>query len=619
MTAHIADSFHIWATYALVVLAIIGFASERIRVEITSLLILVALIVLFELFPLPGGPANQGGLDTAQLLAGFSNPALIAVMALLVLGHGLSRTGALDWALRLFLDATGDRRFLAIAICFVVVFAGSAFVNNTPIVVIFIPILETVARRFSISPGTVMLPLSFAAILAGMTTLIGSSTNLLVSGALEQMGVQPLGFFDFALPGMVLAAVGLVYVALVVPRVPRQRRSPMKRITTGAHRRFVAQLTVGAGSKLIGEAARFNLLDVRGSRLILVQRKEHSHVSPFGDLEIREGDTLVILATRDALGLAQGAFPHLMFNLSGEDLPEDEEERKKWLSRDQMVTEVMITPGSRLVGQTLEEAGFRARFGCLVLGVERRSRVIRRRLTGSTLRAGDVLVVQGDHEALEALRVHRGLIVLDGATRPVPSARSAEMAGAIFAGTVAAAATGILPIAGAAIVGVALMLATGVLTVRQATAALDRRIFFMVGASLALGAAMTRTGAAIQLAHGVIGLTGDAGPAVTLSVLFLLVALLTNVLSNNATAILFTPIALGLADSLHAPFLPFALAVLFGANSSFATPIGYQTNLLVMGPGHYRFNDFLRAGTPLVLLLWIVFSFFVPWYYGLLG
>ena len=192
------------------------------------------------------------------------------------------------------------------------------------------------------------------------------------------------------------------------------------------------------------------------------------------------------------------------------------------------------------------------------------------------------------------------------------------MAGAIFAGTVFIASTGILPIAAAAVLGVALMLTTGVLTLNQASNALDRRIFLMVGASLALGAAMLETGAAAHLAQGVIGLVGAAGPAVVLSVLFLLVALLTSVMSNNATAILFTPISLGLASGLQADPMPFALAVLFGANCSFATPIGYQTNLLVMGPGYYRFRDFLRVGGPLVGVLWITFSLFMPWYYGLL-
>ncbi|MFT5538780.1 MAG: di/tricarboxylate transporter [Alphaproteobacteria bacterium] len=616
MSGPIAASFHIWATYALVVLAIASYVTERFRAEITSLVVLVALVLLFELVPMAPLPGRQR-VDTGLLLAGFANPALIAVMALLVLGQGLSRAGALDWALKVFLTITGDRKVLAIVIAFATVLIASAFVNNTPIVVIFIPILKTIARRFQLKPSAVMMPLSFAAILAGMTTLIGSSTNLLISGALVQAGEKPLGFFDFTIFGLILAAAGLIYLAVVAPKLLRQRASPMERFTAGAHRRFVAQLTVGAESKLVGETAVFNVLGINGARLILVQRNEHSYVPPFDALIIKPGDILVVMATAKALGEAQANYPHLMFNMSGEYLPEDEEERKAWLGRDQMLTEVMIAPGSQLVGRTLENIGFRARFDCLVLGLERGSRVIRRRLTGNIIREGDVLVIQGTREALDSLRTHRGIVFLDGATQPLPPARAAKMAGAIFAGTVGVAATGMLPIAAAALTGVVLMLATRVLTLRQAADALNRRIYLMVAASLGLGVAMMETGAATHLAHGIIGALGDVGPTVLLSALFLLVALLTNVLSNNATAILFTPIALSLAQGLGVNPMPFILAILFGANCSFATPIGYQTNLMVMGPGYYRFSDFLRVGGPLVLLLWLVFSAVAPWYFGL--
>jgi di/tricarboxylate transporter len=608
----------IWATYALVVAAVVGFASGRVRVEITSLLVLVALLLLFEFFPVVG-PNGEKPLDTGRLLAGFANPALIAVLALLVLGNGLWRSGALEWVLRLFLEYVGNRQYLAIGICFVTVFAASPFVNNTPVVVIFIPILETIVKRFSIGPSMVMMPLSFIAILAGMTTMIGSSTNLLVSGTLTQLGEEPLGFFEFTIPGLVLASVGLIYIVVVMPRLLRQRNSPMQRFMTGKHRRFIAQFTVGNESKLIGAAARFNLLGIRGSRLLLVQRGEHPYLSPFQDLEIRAGDILVVMGTHGALAEAQTKFPRLMFSASGKkDLPANEEEREGWLSREQMVAEIMIAPGSRLAGYSLKEVEFYARYGCLILGVERQSRVTRRRLSDTLLREGDVLVVQGIRDALDRMRADRGIVVLDGTAQPLPVAKDARMAGAIFAGTIFMAATGILPIAAAAVLGVALMLTTRVLTINQATNALDRRIYLMVGASLALGTAMLETGAAAYLAQGVIGLVGTAGPALVLSVLFLLVALLTNILSNNATAVLFAPISLELANGLQADPMPFVLAVLFGANCSFATPVGYQTNLLVMGPGYYRFIDFVRIGGPLVGVLWITFSLFMPWYYGLM-
>ncbi|WP_259783130.1 SLC13 family permease [Aestuariispira ectoiniformans] len=501
-------TFHIWATYALVIAAIVGFASERIRVEITSLLIMAALLMLFEFFPLTG-PNGENLLNAHNLLAGFANPALIAVVALLILGNGLWRSGALDWTLGRFLSLIGKRRFFALGICFATVFVASPFVNNTPVVVIFIPILETIVRRFSMAPSKVMMPLSFVAILAGMLTLIGSSTNLLVSGALSQLGREPLGFFDFTIPGLILAAVGVIYIILVGPRLLHRRNSPIERFIAGDHRRFITQFTVGDEPKLLGLQVQFNLLRIQGARLILLQRGERALSPPYGqNLTIQKGDVLVVMATHDALTEAQTKFPNLMFSMSGEDdIPSGEEERRALLSRNQVVAEVMIAPGSRLAGYTLEDVGFRTRYGCLVLGIERRSQVIRR-LIGNSLREGDVLVVQGDRQALDSMREHRGIIVLDGTERPLPVPRSAKLAGAIFFGTIVVASTGTLPIAAAAVVGSTLMLISGVLTLNQATNAMDRRIFLMVGASLALGAAMLKTGAAAYLAQSLLGLLG---------------------------------------------------------------------------------------------------------------
>jgi di/tricarboxylate transporter len=619
MAVPLTSTPHIWALYALLSAAIVGFAWDRMRVEVTSLLLLVALLLLFELFPFVNAD-GASPLDMARLLAGFSNPALISLLALLVLGNGLWRSGALDWGLELFLDRVGNRRNLAVGICFATVFVASPFVNNTPIVVIFIPILASVARRFSMETSAVMMPLSFTAILAGTITLIGSSTNLLISGALIEAGEPPLGFFEFSIPGLALASVGLLYIVLVMPRLLPRRASPARRFMARKHRRFVARFTVGGEAKLIGGTPRFNLLGIPGSRLLLLQRDGTRHAAPFDGIKIRKDDVLLVMATHDALAKAQTKFPHLYFSVSGSiDLPLTEDEREAWLSRDQAIVEVMIAPGSRLAGYSLNEVAFRSRYGCLILGIERNARLTRRHLADTQLREGDVLVVQGNRDGLERLREHRGLVVLDGTARALPSPRKARTAGAIFLGTLVVASSGALPITTASVLGVVLMLMTGVLSLNQAVNALDRRIFLMVAASLALGTAMLETGAAAYIARGVIDLVGTMGQSLILSALFLLVALLTNVLSNNATAILFTPIALGLANGLETAPTPFILAVLFGANCSFATPIGYQTNLLVMGPGHYRFQDFPRAGGPLVGVMWITFSLFVPWYYGWYG
>ncbi|RED43080.1 SLC13 family permease, partial [Aestuariispira insulae] len=464
------NGFHIWASYALVSAAIIGFAIGRVQVELTSLLILVSLLLLFEIFPLLDA-AGEPVLETRDLLAGFANPALLSVMALLVLGNGLWRSGAMDRGLKWMMGYAGNHEKVVLVVCFTVIFLTSPFVSNTPVVVIFIPVFEAIARRYSIQPSVTMMPLSFIAILAGMTTLIGSSTNLLVSGAMSALGERPLGFFEFTLPGLVLATTGLFYVIFIMPRLLPLRISPMQRFISGKHRRFIAQFNLGADPKLVGAAPRFNILGINGTRLLLVQRGDHPFVPPFGNLILQEGDVLVIMATYQGLAEVHTRFPSLMFSTSGEeDMPEKGAERESWLSRDQSVAEAMIAPGSQFAGQNLEEIGFRTRYGCLVLGIERHARVSRH-LTGSIIYEGDILVLQGSRDAIDRLREHRGVVVLDGSTQPLPEARDARMASIIFVCTILIASLGLLPISVTAIAGVSLMLVTRVLTLKQASRA----------------------------------------------------------------------------------------------------------------------------------------------------
>jgi di/tricarboxylate transporter len=277
----------------------------------------------------------------------------------------------------------------------------------------------------------------------------------------------------------------------------------------------------------------------------------------------------------------------------------------------------MVKPGSSMIGRTLEEVCFRYAYHCIVIGIQRRSHLLRQRLTEIRLEAGDELLLQGRPEDIEALRGHHDVLLMEWSAAKLPETHHALRAGAIFFGVVALAATGIMPIAITAITGAVAMVATGVVSVRDAMRALDRQLVFLIAAALALGKAMQETGGADFLAEAMLLAVGDSSVAVVLSAFFLLVALLSNVLSTKATAVLFTPIAVGMAHAVGAPVEPFAVAVVFAANCSFASPVGYQTNLLVMGPGHYRFIDFVRAGLPLIFLLWIVFSLFGPWYYGL--
>ncbi len=605
-------TFQMMAVFALIVASLALYAAEKVPLEVTSLGVLCGLLVLFYLFPVPGdGGKNQ--LDAVRLFSGFANPALIAVLGLLVVGDALERTGALDKGAALVLamgrgSATGTMMMALSAILIV-----SAVLNNIPVVVIFIPIMQAIASRLGRRPSRLMMPLSFAAMLGGMTTLIGSSTNLLVSSGLVQLGEAPFGFFDFTVPGIVLAAAGLVYLLTLAPRLLPDHEDMAESLARDS-RRFIAQITITDDSRLRDSGFESGKLSaIPDVMILMVQRGEHAFLPPFDDVTLDTGDVLVVAATRDSLADIAKADPASLHPR----YPDEPEGSGRWNIGGQVLAETMVKPGSSLIGRTLEEIGFRYRYHCIVVGIQRRSHLLRRRMTEIRLEAGDELLLQGHREDIQALRGNHDVLLMEWSAENIPATHHALRAGAIFFAVVGLAATGLMPIAITAITGAVAMVATGVIGVRDAMRALDRQLVFLIAAALALGAAMQETGGADFLAETMLFFLGDAPISVVLSVFFLLVALLSNVLSTKATAVLFTPIAVGVAHAVNAPVEPFAVAVVFAANCSFASPVGYQTNLLVMGPGHYRFLDFVRAGLPLIFLLWIVFSLFGPWYYGL--
>ena len=608
---------HMWVTLALIAVAIVLYAQERLPMELTSLGLLAALLIFFHLFPLLG-PDDANLLGARELLAGFAEPALITVLALLVMGQAIVHTGALDRPARWLATIRRHHPVAAIASSLACALALSAVLNNTPVVVIFIPIMAFLADRLGRTVSGVMLPLSFAAILGGMTTLIGSSTNLLVLKAMVDLGLEPLGFFDFTVPGVVLAGVGLAYVLLVAPRLLPDRASLARTIVEREGKQFIAQVMVGPDSSLVGErpvAGMFPSLPEMTVRMI--QRGEHPLLPPFDEVALRPRDVIIVAATRKALTAALASRPELMRGAPDRGPGEALKATEEGLGPDQSLAEVVVAPASRMIGRNLAQIGFHYQSRCVVLGIQRRSRMIRSRMDDIRLEAGDVLLVLGARPDVLALRVNPDVLLLEWSARELPAHAYARRALTIFAAVVLLAAVNLVPIVVAAVTGAAAMVASGCLNIRQASRAVDRRLVLMVAATLALGSALHLTGGAAYLAHAMVSALSGLGTAVTLSALFLVVALFTNIISNNATAVLFTPIAINTAIELGADPLVFVFAVIFAANCSFATPIGYQTNLLVMGPGHYRFKDFLRAGTPLIIILWLTFSLFAPWYYGL--
>ncbi len=608
-----------WLSFLVIAGAIILYASEKLKIEITSLITIVSLLLLFEISPI-FFPAETSPVSSRDLLSGFAEPALFAIIGLLVIGQALVATGALDNFTKALVSKGGKTPQALIIFILLFVLVTSAFMNNTPVVVIFIPILSALSIQLGRSPSLVMIPLSFAAILGGNLTLIGSSTNLLASGALTNAGQPALQFFDLLVPGSVLAVVGFAYLLIASPTMLQSRANMAKQLMIDDDllpqgRQFIVQIEVDGDSPFLGMRSSGGLFPkLTHITLRLIQRGEKAFLPPFDDIELQEKDILVIAATRISLTALLKKYPNV-FKITDE---QNNDIYKEMFSvKDQMLAEAMIAPTSQMRGLSLSQIAFHHKTNCTVLGIQRRSRMIRTSLDDILLEAGDVLLIFGERKDVLKLRSSKNVMLMEWSASDAPRGERALLSVGIFGFVVLFAATGVMPVTIAALAGATAIVLSGCLTLRQAVRAIDRRIIMLVGSALAMGTALGATGGASYLSHNAITALEGTSPAIVLSVFFLIVAIITNVLSNNATAVLFIPIALSVSHELGVDPMPFIVAVIFAANCSFATPMGYQTNLMVMGPGHYQFKDYIKTGVPLIIILWITFSLFAPFYYNL--
>lgn len=588
---------HMWLTFAIISVAVFLFVSEWIELELVSLGVIAALLVLFQLAPLlEAGGRNLLAPDV--LLSGFSNTALLTILALLVIGQGLHHSGALDGVTQILSTARRSRARMLILMCLVGAGIMSAFLNNTPVVVMFIPIIAALANRYGPGAGRMLIPLSYISILGGMVTIVGSSTNLLVAGLVEKTTDMRMGFFDLFMPGIILACVGAAYVLLVVPRLlSHDFEKTGKKVGFRSRVKFLARIEVHPQHKLFGETGKGkSFASLKDVTIRFVKRHGMIKVPPFDNITLRDRDIVQFAGTRAQVSEL------LDLNPDGEHL---------------LLAEAAIAPASRLGGRNIVDEEFTEQTGCFIVGIQRHKRMKRDVRNKIRLRPGDVFLIAGTRENIRKLRLDRDLMVLEGSVSTIHAFTKANLALGIFAAVVLAAAIGLLPIVISAIAGALAMMLLGCLNIAQAARAIDRRIVLLIAASIAMAASLEKTGGAAFIANNLIAQLDSFSPAVTLSALFALIAVLTNLLSNTATALLFTPIAINMANSLGVSSVAFVHAVIFAANCSFASPLGYQTNLLVMRPGNYKFADFIRAGGPLVVLIWLTFSAIAPWIYSL--
>ena len=612
MTAELMSNWPMWASLLAVSVTIVFYMLDRWSMETVSICVIAGFLILFSL---PGATGTGGTpISSADLLAGFGNPALITIMALLVVGQGLFQTGAIEGPTKVLVSQYGKRPVSTLLATFFAVFGISAFTNNTPVVVMFLPVMSAIAMRMKTSASRLMMPLSFVSILAGMTTLIGTSTNLLAADALRRIDGVRLGFFEQTSMGLMLAGVGLAYIALM-SRVLLPNRDTFADELVPSGKQFLAQIDITHDHFLNGQEPVAGMFpDLRDMTVRMIQRGERAILPPFEDIRLQPGDLVIIAATRKALTDLLASRPGMLQQLwRGGGDAESVDDNVPPLS----LMEAVVAPGSRMAGRTVELIGFRRLTSAVVLGIQRRSRMIRAKLGEIRLEAGDTLLLCGPIDAFQGLRSSRDLILLEWSQSELPMTARGYAARLIAVGMVLLAALGLTSILITSVLAATAMILFRCLNVRQAGRALDLRIFLVIGAALAMGTALERTGAASLIADLVVDASEPFGPLAVLSAVFLCVAFLTNILSNAAAAVLFAPIALEAAHATGSDPLPFILAVIYAANCSFASPVAYQTNMLVMAPGHYKFSDFVKFGGPLVLVIWVAFTLLAPWRFDL--
>ena len=603
MTPPLGIAPEIALTLVITVGALGLFLWNRLAVEVVGLLVMACLIV--------------SGLVTPQEgLSGFSNEATATVALMLVLSIGLMRTGAVDVVGRWLGRAARGSEIRLLAVTLAVAVGASAFLNNTAVVAILVPTILGLTRTMEVLPSRVLMPLSFASQMGGTLTLIGTSTNLLVAGLVLDLGLPRIHLFDITPPALALTGVGVLYLLTVGRWLTPRREAKADLLERYELREYLSGLVVEPGSRLAGSSladARFG--EEYGLNVLLVEREGVRMRPPTGSTVLRAGDLLLVQGKvsdiayiEEVEGLRIAGTPTLQPGAIGEAAGTDG-------SGAAGLAEVMVPPRSHLVGRTLKEIGFRARFGVSALAIQRHGHAIHEKIGRMRLEAGDILLVQGPPPAMQAMHEGRELALLGSVQVPAKRRRKRRVAVAIMAGVVALPALDVVPILVSALVGAILMLLTRCVTPDEVYDEMDWSVLVLLGSILPLGIAMQSSGAAELLAAGLLRLTEPWGPQGTLAAFFVLTVLLTAVISNVAAAVVLTPMAAASAAGLGVSTLPFVIAVMIAASNSYVTPIGYQTNLFVYGPGGYRFSDFVRVGTPLAVVSAAVATFVIPYFF----
>jgi len=578
----------------ILVFTLVFLVSEKISVDKTAIGIMILL-------------ALTGILTPAEAVAGFANPAVITVAAMFLLSHGLIRTGAVDVLTELVLKFSRGKRKSAFIIILVAVAVLSAFINNTPVVVLFIPIVMAMSCECDFSPSKLLIPLSYVSILAGTSTLIGTSTNIIVSDLANIEGYDQLSMFELGRIGVPIALMGLLFLFFVAPKLMPGRIGPVCELDESKENKYIAELIATEKSPLVGrrdisqyveENLGLDVVEIFRNGGIIDPSRQNVTIIPDDILLVKGAaqDLISCLKTKH-LSLVQGDDD---FTFGGK--PEEE-----------LIVELIIPPLSSLLREPLISAELQYDSDIRIIAIRSRmSYFSYRKIQKVKLKIGDIILVQCPRNKLDKLRNSSDFVLIEDIHHTIIDKQKAGIASGIFAAVVLAATLGLSDIMICALAGVLLMTITHCLSLKDAYRSLQAEVLLLIVGTLALGLAMQKTGATELYAEAFLTLFHGMGPHIILFAIIFLTSVSSHILSNNATAVLLLPIAISTAVSLGVDTRPFIIGICFGASACYASPIGYQTNLLVYGPGGYRFSDFIKLGLPLNIMVIVLAGLFIP-------
>jgi di/tricarboxylate transporter len=577
----------------VVIAAVILFATEKLSIDLVALMVMAVLIL-------------TGIVTPGEGISGFSNVATITVGAMFIISGALYKTGVVKYVGNLVIRIFKLNFWFAILLTMIIIGVLSMFINNTPVVAIFLPIMLGVSEKVKINASKLLIPLSFASMFGGVCTLIGTSTNILVSSISEQYGLEPFSMFEFAPLGLIFFAVGLIYMLIFGIRLIPDRRIKGDLTQTFGMGEYLTEIVLLPEAKSVGiELAKSPLVKDLDVTILEIKRGSEDSFIPNAGTILRANDLLRVRCNIKKIKKLQersGIVIKPEVYLKDEDI-----ETEKIV-----LIEAIISPNSYLEGRSLRQVQFRNLYSGIAIAIRHSGRVVRENLANTKLRAGDALLIEVNRDQLFRFKESTDFVFINEIMYPTFRKNKIIPALFIVTGVVTTASLGILPIVASSIIGCVLLILIGCISLEEAYKSVEWKVIFLLAGTLTLGVALEKTGAALYISNIVLSSFGSWGPIALVAVFYLLTTVLTETMSNNATAVLLAPIAITAAESMGISARPLLVAVTFAASSSFLTPVGYQTNTLIYSAGMYKYTDFLRVGSPLNLIFWILATILIP-------